>query len=98
MAKMPKRITYGIVAINDRQIPHAYQIPIITAHLRAKIIPERVSIGNTACVSVRMQVRTERRKSVQSMVILAGRIYNFICRACRIKYSLDLKLGEMGIH
>jgi len=98
MARLPKRITYGIVAINDWQIPRTYQIPIITAHLRAKIIPERVSIGNTACVSVRMQARTECRKSIQSMVILAGRIYNFICRACGIKYSIDIKLGEMGIH
>jgi len=97
MAKMPKRITYGIVAINDWQIPRAYQIPIITAHLRAKIIPERVSVGNRACVSVRMWVRTERRKSVQSMVILAGRICIFIGRICRIKYSLDVKLGELGM-
>jgi len=96
MARMPKRITYGIVAINDWQIPHRLQIPIITAHIRAKIIPERISMGRTACVSVGMKVRTERRKGVQTMVIFVGRVYNFVCRYCGIRHSIDLKLGEMG--
>lgn len=96
MARLPKKITYGIVAINDWQIPRCYQIPIITAHIRARLIPERVSIGNTFCVNVRMQVRTERRKTVQSMVNIAARVYNLICRLCRFNYHLDVKLGEMG--
>lgn len=96
MARLPKRITYGIVALNDWQIPRRYQIPIITAYLQPRYIPARVNRKRSASVSVGIQIRTERRENIRALVILTGRIYNFICGLCSIKQSVDMKMGEIG--
>ncbi len=96
MARLPKRITYGIVAINDWQIPHRWQIPIITAHLHTRCIPARVNRKRSASVSVGIEMEIDRRENIQAMVILAGRIYNFVCGLCGIGRCLDMKLGEIG--
>jgi len=96
VARLPKRITYGIVAINDWQIPRRYQIPIISAHLETRCIPARVSRRRSAAVSVGIEVEVDRKETMQAAVILAGRIYNFIACFCGVKHCIDLKMGKIG--
>jgi len=59
--------------------------------------PEKGTLNEAGdMLNIGLRVKTERREKTQFAVILLGRIYCFITGLCRIKYHVDMELGEIG--
>ncbi len=95
MAKLPDKMQYGIVAINGFRLPVCLQIPFIVADMKIGYpVLERNSEA-TAEVSIKLQITTERRKTVQGIALLLSRIYGFVTDFCGIEHPVDVQIGQI---